>query len=262
LTRKRLDEELVSRGLVTDTPTAQHIIDDHRVLIDDSFAFNYATRVSPKSNIKLLPPEGRFVSRGGHKLQGALEDLNIEVSGKRCLDAGAGTGGFTDCLLQNGAASVTAVDVGYGQFDWKVRSDAKVRVIERTNIRTADPQSLGGPYDLVVADLSFISLDAVASNLSELVAADGDLLALVKPQFEAEREDVGRRGVVTNPRVWGAALSKAADSFERRGLAVCEVVPSRLKGAEGNQEFFVLLKREGDSDSQKLIDDALAKVNS
>jgi 23S rRNA (cytidine1920-2'-O)/16S rRNA (cytidine1409-2'-O)-methyltransferase len=260
LNRRRLDQELVSRGLAGDSTAANELIEGRRVLVDGSFANSPAAKVSQADAIHVMLPKKKFVSRGGLKLDGALDDLRIDVRDRKCLDAGAGTGGFTDCLLQRGAATVTAVDVGYGQLDWSLRSDSRVSVIERTNIRAVDPDSLGGPYDLVVADLSFISLEAVAHNLVRLLAPPGDLIVLTKPQFEAPVDRVGPGGIVKDPAVWESTIEKVAGAMEMQGLSVTGVAPSRVKGAEGNQEFFLWARRGNGSSKTELIREALSQV--
>ncbi|MGH2707492.1 MAG: TlyA family RNA methyltransferase, partial [Actinomycetota bacterium] len=161
----------------------------------------------------------------------------------RCLDVGAAQGGFTDCLLQAGAREVVAVDVGYGDFDWRLRNDSRVRLLERTNIRTLDLSSLGAPFDVVAADLSFISLTLVADRLIEGAASRGDLVLLVKPQFEAPRSEVGPGGIVADPAVWARSLESVTRALGERGLATVAVAPSRLPGARGNREFFVRARR-------------------
>lgn len=261
MNRRRLDRELVSRGLAVDSREAKGLIEAQRVLVDGSFASNFAAMVSAASAIRVVPPKRKFVSRGGLKLDGALEDLQIDVKGRKCLDAGAGAGGFSDCLLQRGAASVTAVDVGYGQLDWSLRSDPRVTVIERTNLRTADPKSLGSPYDLVVADLSFISIDAVADNLTKLLAATGELIVLTKPQFEAPVDQVGPGGIVRDPAVWEMTIEIVAAAIQRQGLSVAGVAASRIKGAEGNQEFFLWARRGDESSTKELIREAVGRVS-
>jgi 23S rRNA (cytidine1920-2'-O)/16S rRNA (cytidine1409-2'-O)-methyltransferase len=262
LTRRPLDQELVSRSLAADLSEARNAIDEGRVLVDGSFASKPNTKVAPENQLRILDRSRRYVSRGGAKLEGALEDLSVSVVGARCLDGGAGTGGFTDCLLEHGASEVRAVDVGYGQIDWKLRSDPRVHVVERTNIRTASPEILGGPYDLVVADLSFISLELVIDKLAGLISSDGALLLLVKPQFEAPAADVGEGGVVTNPSVWTQTLRRVAKAIENAGVVVKGVSPSRLKGAEGNQEFFALASRGTVNEIEDMIERAVSSVTS
>ena len=204
-----------------------------------------ATLVTPDVSIK-LQTTSRFVSRGGIKLDGALGELGIDVSGLRWLDAGASTGGFTDRLLQGGALAVIAVDVGYGQLDWGLRNDERVVVLERTNIRTLKPSDLPWVPHGAVADLSFISLRLVLPALSEVVSPDGTMLLMVKPQFEVGKQSVGKGGVVRDPDLWVAAIEGVVDSAEDLGWALVNAAPSRLPGPSGNREFFVHLARGAD----------------
>jgi 23S rRNA (cytidine1920-2'-O)/16S rRNA (cytidine1409-2'-O)-methyltransferase len=186
-----------------------------------------------------------YVSRGGHKLAGALTAFDgLAVQGRRCLDAGASTGGFTDVLLRRGAASVAAVDVGYGQIAWSLRTDARVTVIERTNVRTLTPDLIGGPADLTVADLSFISLRLVLAALAACTSPDGDLVPMVKPQFEVGRERVGEGGVVRDPALRAEAVLDVAAAAAQLGLGVAGVTVSPLPGPSGNVEFFLWLRRD------------------
>ncbi|CAN5897309.1 16S/23S rRNA (cytidine-2'-O)-methyltransferase TlyA [soil metagenome] len=253
MTRRRLDTEMVARGLVDDVVAARRAIDSRTVTIDGAPGLKAGTLVSDSSRIS-LDTGRRFVSRGGDKLCGALEDFGLKVSGMHCLDAGAGSGGFTDCLLQRGAASVVAVDVGYGQFDWSLRTDPRVTLYERTNIRQA-PEG-HGPFDLVVGDLSFVSLRSLARTLAYLAGTSAACVLLVKPQFEGPREDVGPGGVVLDPQVWKAAITAAVEALNAEGLGTVKVAPSRLKGAAGNQEFF-LLARPGTASDPKAIEAAV-----
>ncbi len=262
--RRRLDRELVARGLAADAGVASRLIEDHRVLVEGAPALKASTLVTAASSIHVRRRGRRFVSRAGEKLWVALAELGVGVTSKRCLDVGAGQGGFTDCLLQAGAREVVAVDVGYGDFDWRLRNDAAVRLLERTNIRTLDLSLLGAPFDLVVADLSFISLTLVADRLVEGAASRGDLVLLVKPQFEAPRPQVGPGGIVRDPAVWRRSLESVARALGERGLATVGVAPSRLPGARGNREFFVWARRDARRDApgedQELIGRAIARV--
>ena len=204
-----------------------------------------ATMVSPEDSLSITGSARRFVSRGGEKLAGALDRLNVAVSGRAWLDAGASTGGFTDCLLKSGAASVIAVDVGYGQLDWRLRNDERVTVLERTNVRTLAPGDLPHRPEAVVADLSFISLTLVLPALVELVVPQGDLVLMVKPQFEVGKEAIGKGGVVSDPALWLGAVLRVVDAAEARGLGLVDATPSDLPGPAGNREFFVHLNRGG-----------------
>ncbi len=185
----------------------------------------------------------RFVSRGGSKLAGALDTFGLDVAGMSAVDVGASTGGFTDCLLQRGAASVSAVDVGYGQLAWSLRQDSRVRVFERTNIRVADPGEIGAPFDLAVVDVSFIGLGVVLPHVVPLLGASGQLMALVKPQFEAGKGRVGKRGVVRGADIHVEVLERTRDTVIGHGLAVRGLSWSPLKGPEGNIEFWVWADR-------------------
>ena len=184
-----------------------------------------------------------YVSRGGEKLAAALDQFRLDLKGARALDAGASTGGFTDCLLQHGADSVVAVDVGRGQLHEKLRNDARVTALDRTNLRFVTPQSVGGPFDVVTADLSFISLRTVADTLVALVGTEGHLLLLIKPQFEVGRREASRgKGIVRSPELWRSAVSDVIAAFQRAGATMMGVMVSPLRGADGNVEFLAHLQ--------------------
>ena len=199
--------------------------------------------MAPEDPLHLVGQPDRFVGRGGYKLEHAIEHFAISVEGRHAIDVGASTGGFTDCLLQRGAEHVVALDVGYGQLHNKLRTDGRVRVVDRTNIRAADPVELGSPFDIVVADLSFISIQIVAAPLSALGDEDSDWVLLVKPQFEVGKERVGKGGIVRDPTVHREAIGLAVDALEAEGLGALGVVASPITGAEGNREFLVHARR-------------------
>ena len=205
----------------------------------------------------------RYVSRGGEKLAAALTYFGIDVTGARALDAGASTGGFTDCLLQHGASKVVALDVGRGQLHERLRSDHRVTVLEKTNLRTVSLEALGGRFDLASADLSFISLRTVADRLVDLVSPGGELIVLVKPQFEVGRREAAKgRGVVRDPELWRRALQEVIAAFERTGAAMMGVMVSPLRGADGNTEFLAHFRFGAPSGtSSDLIDSAVAAVS-
>lgn len=199
-----------------------------------------ARLVAPDEPLRLHGPARRFVGRGGDKLEGALERFAVDVRGRRVYDLGASTGGFTDCLLQRGAAAVVAIDVGYGQLHERLRRDPRVEVRERTNVRHLHPGDVGDPADLLVADLSFISLRTVLPAVLPLAQASADVIALVKPQFEAGRREAARgRGVVRDPDVWRRVLHEVAAALDEQGAAMMGAMASPLTGADGNVEFLL-----------------------
>ncbi|MGQ0520199.1 MAG: TlyA family RNA methyltransferase [Actinomycetota bacterium] len=239
--RRRLDAELVRRGLAPSREQAHRHIAEGRVLVAGAPADKASRLVDSGEPVEIVGPPPRFVSRGGEKLDAALERFGIDVAGRTCLDAGASTGGFTSCLLARGAASVIAVDVGSGQLHERLRRDPRVEVRERTNVRHL---VLGAPVDVVVADLSFISLRVVAPSLVGPNAAPGaDVVALVKPQFEAGRAEASRgRGVVRDPAVWRRVLEEARSALGGQGAAMMGAMVSPLTGADGNVEFLAHLR--------------------
>ena len=219
-----------------------------------------ATLVSPDDPIAIVGDARRFVSRGGDKLDGALDRFDLTVAGKRWLDAGASTGGFTDRLLQGGAEAVCAVDVGYGQLDWKLRSDDRVVVIERTNARELERDALPWVPDGVVADLSFISLSLVLPALRRVASETADHILMVKPQFEVGRDQVGKGGVVRDPTLWRSAVLGVVATAEDLGLGLVAAAPSEVPGPAGNREFFIHL-RAGAASDRAAVDGAVAEVS-
>jgi 23S rRNA (cytidine1920-2'-O)/16S rRNA (cytidine1409-2'-O)-methyltransferase len=259
--RRRLDLELVRRGLATTVEEARETIAAGGVTVGGRPALKPGALVAPAEPVELAASAGRYVSRGGEKLAGALRRFEIDPAGRRCLDAGASTGGFTDALLQEGAEQVTTVDVGYGQLAWRLRQDPRVTVMERTNVRDLPPQAFPAPPDLVVADLSFISLTAVLPALVALAADHADLVLLVKPQFEAHRDEVPRGGVVREPEVWRRVIEEVAEACRRSGAEPRDVVPSPLPGPAGNVEF-MLHARKGQPGSELDVDAAVEEGRS
>ncbi|MDM4718602.1 TlyA family RNA methyltransferase [Micromonospora sp. WMMA1363] len=246
--RIRLDAELVRRGLARSREQAAALVEAGRVQLRGVPARKPAAMVDPADPLVVTgaDPTSEYVSRGGHKLAGALAAFGpggLAVVGRRCLDAGASTGGFTDVLLRAGAAEVVAVDVGYGQLAWSLRTDGRVHVFERTNVRTLTPEAVGGPVDLTVADLSFISLRLVLPALVACTRPHGDLALMVKPQFEVGRERVGAGGVVRDPGLRAEAVLDVAAAAAELGLGLADVCASPLPGPSGNVEFFVWLRR-------------------
>jgi 23S rRNA (cytidine1920-2'-O)/16S rRNA (cytidine1409-2'-O)-methyltransferase len=244
--RSRLDAELVRRGLARSREHAVTLIAEGRVAVSGRAATKPATGVEPDTPVVVRtdPDQPSWVSRGAHKLIGALDALPVAVEGRRALDAGASTGGFTEVLLRRGVAEVVAVDVGYGELAWSLRTDDRVRVLERTNVRTLTPEAIDGPVDLVVADLSFISLRLVLPALIGCARDDADLLLMVKPQFEVGRERLGAGGVVREPEHRVQAVLDVARAAAELGWGTAGVVASPLPGPAGNVEFFVWLRRD------------------
>jgi 23S rRNA (cytidine1920-2'-O)/16S rRNA (cytidine1409-2'-O)-methyltransferase len=245
VSRRRLDAELVHRGLARSREQARALIEDGRVLLGGVTAAKPATQVDATASIAVRESQDGpdYVSRGAHKLVGALDALGLEVTGRHALDAGASTGGFSDVLLRRGVAAIVAVDVGYGQLAWPVRSDERVVVLDRTNVRDLTVDLLPFRPDLVVGDLSFISLSLVLPALVSVAVPSADLLLMVKPQFEVGKEQVGAGGVVRDVGLRSAAVRKIALAAWDLGLGVVGVVASPLPGPSGNVEYFLHLRR-------------------
>ncbi len=233
----RLDELMVRQGLAADAGEALRLVLAHQVKVGDEYPTSAAVRVSPDAVVEVKGRK-RYVSRGGFKLQGALYAFGQDVHGLRCIDIGSSTGGFTDCLLQAGAASVACVDVNYGQLAWSIRQDERVSVFERTNIRLADPAELGAPFDLLVADLSFIGLAALAPTFARLCAEGSVFIGLVKPQFESRHEETDH-GVVRDAAVRERVVDEVSAALAAEGFDVGGVVESPITGPEGNVEYLV-----------------------
>jgi 23S rRNA (cytidine1920-2'-O)/16S rRNA (cytidine1409-2'-O)-methyltransferase len=238
--RRRLDAELVRRGLAAGRTDAQVAVAAGRVLVNGAPADKPARLVAAGDAVVVEGPPARFVGRGGDKLDAALDAFGIDVAGLTALDVGASTGGFTDCLLQRGARRVVALDVGHGQLHPRIRDDPRVVVLERTNIRDATPDTIGGPLDVVVVDVSFISLTLIIPGLVSLCQPGSPMVLLVKPQFEAGRAEVGRgRGVITDPAIHERVRDEVAAALGAAGCRVVGWIDSPLKGGEGNRELLV-----------------------
>ncbi len=238
--RARLDADLVRRGLVGSRTEASRLIDEHRILVNGAIADKPSRLVDPGDAVVVAGPPARFVSRGGEKLDHALAAFGIDASGRYVLDAGASTGGFTDCVLQRGARHVVALDVGHGQLHPRIREDGRVTVIERFNVRELQAAHLAESPTLVVADLSFISLTKVVAPLVRVAAAAADLVLLVKPQFEAGRQEVARgQGVISDPAVHERARDAVTEALALADCTVRGWTDSPITGADGNREFLV-----------------------
>ncbi|OXM62887.1 TlyA family RNA methyltransferase [Amycolatopsis thermalba] len=263
--RARLDAELVRRGLARSREHASTLISEGKVTVNGMVAGKPATGVDTGAPIVVKSADDPgWASRGAHKLLGALEAFEpagLSVAGKRCLDAGASTGGFTDVLLRRGASQVVAADVGRGLLDWRLQTDERVVVLDKTNVRNLTPEQCGGPVDLVVGDLSFISLRLVLPALAACATAGADLLPMVKPQFEVGKERLGSGGVVRDPDLRARAVLDVLDSAAALGLHPHGVVASPLPGPSGNVEYFAWLRRDPapDQDVEQLVRDAVGK---
>lgn len=239
----RLDTLLCTRGLVNSREKSRAMIIAGEIEVDGTRVDKPGTRVEENAKLHIKSRRMKYVSRGGFKLEGAVEDLHIEFSGKVVLDVGASTGGYTDCALQNGAVRVFALDVGYGQLDWSLRNDPRVKVIERTNIRYFNLEQLGEQVDIITMDVSFISTCLIYPVLVDLLKDDGDIICLIKPQFEAGRDKVGKRGVVKEPAVHRQVLLHCISGAFAAGLNCVGMSYSHIKGPEGNIEYFLHFKK-------------------
>ena len=242
--KERLDVLMVELGLAESRTKAKSIIMAGKVLVDGHVTDKAGSRVSLEAEIKCKDDPCPYVSRGGMKLDGALKDFDIDVAGKTALDVGASTGGFTDCLLQHGAQRVIAVDVGYGQLDWKLRQDPRVEILEKTNIRYLKPKDVDTPIHGAVFDVSFISLKLVVPPVSNLLEKQSYMIALIKPQFEVGKGQVGKGGVVRDPNLHQHVIENLKDFFETLGWAVKGHMPSPILGPKGNREFLMYLTRK------------------
>ncbi|MGI8538117.1 MAG: TlyA family RNA methyltransferase [Mycobacteriales bacterium] len=257
--RARLDAELVRRGLARSREEAAELVTAGLVKVGCQTATKVATAVEPATPLLVERPAGpTYVSRGGHKLAGALDAFGYDPAGKRVLDAGASTGGFTDVLLRRGAAHVVAADVGYGQLAWSLQTDRRVTVLDRTNVRALAPEQVGGPVQLVVADLSFIPLGLVLPALLRCAAPDADLLPMVKPQFEVGRERLPSGGVVRDPALRAETVRRVAGQAASLGLGVRGITASPLPGPSGNVEYFLWLTAGASPLDEELLASAVA----
>ena len=235
--KERLDVLLVEKGLCESRSRAQAVIMSGEVYVNGQKSDKPGTPTDVEAEIEVRGNACPYVSRGGLKLEKALRDFDVDPTGLTCLDSGASTGGFTDCLLQNGAKQVFAIDVGYGQLAWSIRTDPRVVCMERTNIRYVTPEQLGTPVQLAVIDVSFISLRIVLPAVKALLSADGRIVCLIKPQFEAGKENVGKKGVVRDPAVHQAVLNSFLQLADELQMTVRNLTFSPVKGPEGNIEF-------------------------
>lgn len=244
--QNRLDVELVNRGLLESREKAKAYIMAGSVYIDGQKAFKAGDKVKDGAQLEVRGTPIPFVSRGGLKLDKAIKAFNLSLGGCVCMDIGASTGGFTDCMLQNGASKVYSVDVGYGQLAWKLRCDERVVNIERTNIRYLDPNTISDEIDFISIDVSFISLKLVLPVVNSLLKNGGECVALIKPQFEAGRDDVGKKGVVRDKNIHKKVIAQALQYASDNGLSVLNIDFSPIKGPEGNIEFLMYIRKDAD----------------
>jgi len=243
--KARIDQTLVERGFFASRERAQRAIMAGEVRVGDRIFAKAAELIEIDAPISVVQPP-QFASRGALKLGGALDFFGVEVKGKTALDIGSSTGGFTDCLLQRGAAKLFAVDVGHGQLAWKLRNDPRVTVMEKVNARFLSREDIPEVADLCVIDVSFISLTLILPRAFELIAPEGMILALIKPQFELQRKDVGRGGIVREPALHEKAQQKIVKFVEEANYHVVGLVPSTITGTDGNQEFFICIRKRSD----------------
>ncbi len=259
---ERLDVELVNRGLVESREKGRALIMAGAVYVDGQKAFKAGDRIKDGMNIEIRGAKLKYVSRGGLKLEKSMEVFPLDLSGRICADIGASTGGFTDCMLQNGASKVYAIDVGYGQLAWKLRSDDRVVNMERTNVRYLDFDLIEDEVDFVSIDVSFISLKLVLPVAYEFLSEGGELVALIKPQFEAGREEVGKKGVVRDASVHKSVITTITTFAHETGFSVKGLDFSPIKGPEGNIEYLMYVSKDGENTNlvtEDIIDDVVAK---
>lgn len=257
--KERLDTLLVQRGFFESRSRAQAAIMAGQVLVNEQKIDKTGTQVAPDAAIRLLGGDLKYVSRGGLKLEKAVRCFNLDLTGKIAADIGASTGGFTDCALQNGAARVYAIDVGYGQLAWKLRSDERVVNMERTNVRYLEADTLPEKVDVATIDVAFISLDKVLPAVKKIIADDGIVIALIKPQFEAGKENVGKKGVVRDPQVHLTVINNVIATARELGFKIAGLDYSPVKGPEGNIEYLLYLKNAADAEEIAVDPDETVK---
>lgn len=243
--KKRLDVLLVEKGLAPSREKAKAYIMEGKVFVENQREDKPGTNFDENSKIELHGKKLAYVSRGGLKLEKALKTFPVKLDGAVCMDIGASTGGFTDCMLQNGASKVFSVDVGYGQFDWSLRQDPRVVLMEKTNVRYLKPEDIGEQLDFASCDVSFISLSKILPAIFPILTDDGTMVCLIKPQFEAGRENVGKRGVVKNPKIHRDVIAEVFGFTEALGFAVKGLTFSPIKGPNGNIEYLMYIEKNG-----------------
>lgn len=259
--KERLDVMLVNRGLATSREKAKAVIMSGVVFVDGQREDKAGSTFDEKVNIEVKGTVLKYVSRGGLKLEKAINHFDVVLQHKVCMDVGSSTGGFTDCMLQNGAVKVYAVDVGHGQLDWKLRNDERVVCMEKTNIRYVTPDQIAEPPAFVSIDVSFISLTKVLGPVKELMTSDGEIVCLIKPQFEAGREKVGKKGVVRDRSVHKEVIYAVMDYAQSIGFVLCNLEFSPIKGPEGNIEYLLHLSKDERKESGKIDVEAIVEAS-
>ncbi|HAQ55708.1 MAG TPA: TlyA family rRNA (cytidine-2'-O)-methyltransferase [Anaerovibrio sp.] len=257
--KERLDVLLVKKNLVQSRERAKTTIMAGMVIVDGNKIDKAGTMVKENADIRVLGNQIPYVSRGGLKLEKAIKEFGVELKGKVTADIGASTGGFTDCMLQNGAVKVFAIDVGYGQLAWSLRTDERVVNMERTNVRNVTPEDIGQLIDLASIDVAFISLEKVLPAVKAMLKPDGQVVALIKPQFEAGKEKVGKKGVVRDPKVHLEVIHKVIDTAREMGFVTKELTFSPVKGPEGNIEYLVWLTKDREA-ADNVTDEVMAST--
>ncbi len=257
--KERLDVLLVKKNLVQSRERAKTTIMAGMVIVDGNKIDKAGTMVKENADIRVLGNQIPYVSRGGLKLEKAIKEFGVELKGKVTADIGASTGGFTDCMLQNGAVKVFAIDVGYGQLAWSLRTDERVVNMERTNVRNVTPEDIGQLIDLASIDVAFISLEKVLPAVKNMLKADGEVVALIKPQFEAGKEKVGKKGVVRDPKVHLEVIHNVIDTAREMEFVTKELTFSPVKGPEGNIEYLVWLTKDKEA-ADNVTDEVMAKT--
>lgn len=263
--KERLDTLLVEKGIFQSRERAKVFIMAGKIFVDGFRVDKCGTKIKPSADIVFKGEDIPYVSRGGFKLEKAIKEFDLDLNGKCCLDIGASTGGFTDCMLQNGASKVFSIDVGYGQFAWKLRTDERVVCMERTNIRYVTPEDLGELADFASIDVSFISLTTVMPAVLNLLSDKGEIVALIKPQFEAGRDKVGKKGVVREPETHKEVIEKIVRFAEKNEINILGISFSPIKGPEGNIEYLIYLSKDKEKEStfgMEDIDDIVNKSHS
>ena len=259
--KERLDVLLVNRGLATSREKAKAIIMSGIVFVDGQREVKAGSSFDDKVSIEVKGSTLKYVSRGGLKLEKAMKHFDVTLAGKVCMDVGSSTGGFTDCMLQNGAVKVYAVDVGHGQLDWKLRNDPRVVCMEKTNIRYVTPDQIEEPVEFASIDVSFISLTKVLGPVKELLTDNGEIVCLIKPQFEAGREKVGKKGVVRDKNVHKEVIHMVMEYAQSIGFTLCNLEFSPIKGPEGNIEYLLHLSKDADHSVGQLDVEAVVEAS-